>query len=168
MPEIYVGVGSNLDAERHIRLAFGELEAAYTVVRSSPVYHNPSVGPYGGDFLNLVWGFYTEDGPETVYGVLKRIESICGRPPDDERFAPRTLDLDLLLYGAWVGDFTAGGRVHHIPRPEIFEQAYVLRPLADLAGSELHPESGRTLAEHWADFEGPEHQLERVSISMTR
>jgi len=79
---------------------------------------------------------------------LAQIEARQGRLRGGGRFGPRTLDLDLLLYGDQV--FSAGGI--NLPRNEITEYAFVLRPLADIAPDEAHPVLKKTYAELWRDF----------------
>jgi len=89
---------------------------------------------------------------------LLAIERVHGRRRGLERFAPRTLDLDLLLFGDRVEE----GR---LPRPEILQYAFVLRPLADIAPEDRHPVIGKTFRELWVDFAG-EKELRTVNCRL--
>lgn len=160
MTEVYVGAGSNIEPERHLRAALASLAESFGVLRVSPVYRNRPVGFDGDDFLNMVIGFDTELELGEVAAELDRIEGAGGRVRDDRKFAPRTLDLDLLLYG----DAALEHQGINVPRDEIMRYAFVLRPLADIAGDRIHPVSGRNFAELWADFDQSKHALEAVDF----
>jgi len=145
---VYVGIGSNIDQEKYIRLAvkylrdsFGE----YCQLLLSPVYKTQAVGFDGDDFFNLAASFLTDLTPFEVEKKLKEIEHKNGRRRDQEKFSARTLDIDLLLYDQEIID-SNGIR---IPRDEIEKYAFVLSPLADLAPELLHPETKITVAEMW-------------------
>lgn len=150
--EVFVGIGSNIEPERHVRAALAGLEARFGALRISPVYRTRAVGFEGADFLNLVVAFVTEEDVHAVDAALGELEIAAGRRPGGRRFAPRTIDLDLLLYGDLV--LEEQGLV--LPRPEILKYAFVLKPLADLAGDRRHPLSGESYAEHWRRFDGEE------------
>lgn len=160
MTEVFVAAGSNVEPERHLRAALESLADKFGVLRLSPVYRNAAVGFDGDDFLNMVIGFDTDAGIEAVASELARIEADAGRVRGEEKFAPRTLDLDLLLHGDSV--LESGGI--QVPRDEIMEYAFVLRPLADIAGDRVHPAEARTFAELWAGFEQSDHRLEPVDL----
>jgi 2-amino-4-hydroxy-6-hydroxymethyldihydropteridine diphosphokinase len=145
MPEVFIGVGSNVDREANIRGAIQALSAIFGVVHYSPVYRTEAIGFAGDDFYNLVMSFVTERDLDEVATVLRQIEAQHGRHREEAKFAPRTLDLDLLLYGDTVGTY---GKVV-LPRPDILEYAFVIRPLADLAPEHRHPLLQRTYAELW-------------------
>jgi 2-amino-4-hydroxy-6-hydroxymethyldihydropteridine diphosphokinase len=161
MPEVYVGAGSNIAPERHLAAGLRALAARYGVLRLSPVYRNSPVGFEGADFLNMVIAFETDAPVTEVAGALARIEAANGRSRSEEKFAPRTLDLDLLLYGELVLS-TDGVQV---PRDEITRYAFVLRPLAELAGELRHPVLGRSFADLWAGFNQAQHALARVELN---
>ena len=149
MPRVWVSVGSNIDRERHIRGALDDLRGLFGELEVSPVYESAAVGFDGDAFFNLVVGFDTELPPERVRGLLRAVEARHGRERNDQKFAARTLDLDLLTYGdAVVGD---GG--HALPREEIERYAFVLGPLADVAGGQIHPQRGLSFAEMWRRFD---------------
>lgn len=157
MPRVWVSVGSNIERERHIRGGLRDLRASFGRLVVSPVYESAAVGFDGDAFFNLVVGFDTELPPQRLHGMLREIEARHGRERGADRFAPRTLDLDLLTYGdALVDD---GG--HALPRDEIDRYAFVLAPLADVAGDEPHPRSGRRYADLWREFAGREQQALR-------
>lgn len=158
MPEVFVGAGSNVEPRRHLGAGLRGLAAQFGLLRLSPVYRNSPVGFAGEDFLNLVVAFETDDAVEEVAAALAAIEAANGRVRGEAKFAPRTLDLDLLLYGDLVLD--TGGI--QLPRDEIIKYSFVLKPLADLAGEHLHPVLGRSYAELWEHFDGKRHPLERV------
>ncbi len=160
MTEVYVGAGSNIEPQRHLRAALASLAESFGVLRVSPVYRNRPVGFDGDDFLNMVIGFDTEFELGEVAAELDRIEGAGGRVRDDRKFAPRTLDLDLLLYG----DAALEDQGINVPRDEIMRYAFVLRPLADIAGDRIHPVSGRNFAELWAGFDQSKHALEAVDF----
>ena len=145
MAWVWVSVGSNIERGRHVRAAVDALARAFGSLRLSPVYETPAQGFEGDPFYNLVIGFETALPPQELHVLLRRIEGDNGRRRGAGKFSARTLDLDLLTYGDQVTD--AGGK--HLPRDEITRYAFVLKPLADVAGGERHPELGQTYAELW-------------------
>jgi len=158
MARAFVSVGSNVDRERHIALALDLLRARFGELQISSVYESESVGFKGDPFFNLVVAFDTEAEPHEIITVLHDVEGRCGRERDGKRFCPRTMDLDLLLMDDRV--VHAEGIV--LPRAEIGSQAFVLCPLAEIAGERRHPLSGETLAAMWARIEGTERGLRKV------
>ena len=142
---VYVGLGSNLDRENRLRRAVAALRAEFGELRLSPVYDSAAVGFDGSNFLNLVAGFDSDLEAAELVAVFHRIEDDLGRDRSLPKFASRPIDLDILLYGSEIIDIPG----IRIPRPEILENAFVLRPLQDLAPDMVHPESGETFAVHW-------------------
>ncbi len=148
MPKVYVGIGSNVQPEAHVTKAVDLMRARFGRIRLSPVYRNQAVGFEGDDFLNAVAGFETGLQVPELKTALDGIELRCGRERGAARFAPRTLDLDLLVYGDKVDE------TQRLPRKEILKYSFVLKPLADIAGTERHPLAGKTYEELWAAFAG--------------
>jgi 2-amino-4-hydroxy-6-hydroxymethyldihydropteridine diphosphokinase len=142
MADIYVGLGSNIDPERNITRACVELERHFGPLRSSSVYRSAAVGFRGDDFLNMVVSFTGTAGPDAVEDVLTALEQAAGRRRQVES-GPRTLDLDLLIYGPMV-DAT-----RRLPRADVLGYAFVLGPLAELAPDLRHPVSGARIGEVW-------------------
>jgi 2-amino-4-hydroxy-6-hydroxymethyldihydropteridine diphosphokinase len=159
MTRAYIGIGSNVEPERHIVMAVQALRGRFGVLSVSPVYKNKAVGFEGDDFLNGVVGLDTDLGVPELKAALDEVELACGRERVAARFAPRTLDLDLLVYGDRV-DAAA-----KLPRGDILRYAFVLKPLADIAAAERHPVSGKTYAEQWAAFEGEGGALEARTLA---
>ena len=158
MTEVFVGIGSNVEPEQHVRMAVALLRERFGKLRLSPVYRNRAVGFEGQDFLNLVAAFDTLLGVTESGTALDEIEVRCGRQRGAARFAPRSLDLDLLLYGDELSEQPP------LPRPEILRYDFVLKPLADLAPSRQHPVTGRSYAEHWAEFKDRQGKLIPVDL----
>jgi 2-amino-4-hydroxy-6-hydroxymethyldihydropteridine diphosphokinase len=157
---VYVGIGSNIDRENSISGALRELTAHYGRLALSPVYESKALGFDGENFYNLVAGFDSADSIERIKQTLSRIESQFGRVRRENRFSARTLDLDLLLYG----DTVRHDDETDLPHPDILRYAFVLRPLADLAPDLRHPETGRTCAELWRQFEAGNQDTWRVDF----
>ena len=106
------------------------------------------MGFEGADFINLVVGFRTADSPAQVKQALEKIEALCGRPHSAPKWAPRTMDLDILMYDQVVSDEPG----LFLPRPDLLRRAFMLKPLADLAPRLRHPTQQRTIGELWAEF----------------
>lgn len=162
MPSVFVGAGSNIEPHRHLQLASAELTAEFGDLQKSNVYRSSPVGFVGDDFLNMAFGFATECPPAAVIEVLEKIHGLAGRQRQRERFSSRTLDLDLLLYG----DLVDPSPDIRVPRRDVLEYSFVLRPLAEIAGNVIHPVSGQSLACAWADFDaaGQLLTLEHVEL----
>ena len=163
MPRVCVSIGSNIERERNISIAITMLRERFTSLQASPVYESEPVGFQGARFYNLVTCFDTDESPDTVVDFLRMIEDQCGRDREAPRFSSRTVDLDLLLYG----DLVSAKDSLSIPRPEILSEAYVLKPLVDVAGGLQHPVRKRSYADLWAKFQG-ERKLWTVSFDPLR
>jgi len=161
MTRVYLGIGSNCRPEFHVRAGVAALAATFGRVDLSPVYRTPAVGFEGRDFLNLAAGIDTDWSVQSLKDWLNDLEDAHGRRRDVPKFSDRNLDIDILLYGDEVLD--RDGLV--LPRPEILDYAHVLKPLADLAPRQVHPLTGRTLAEHWQAFESS-GALEPVDLDL--
>lgn len=157
MAQVYVSVGSNIDRQRNIATALQALTENYGELQLSSVYESAAVGFDSAPFYNLVLGFSTQQSPQAVQEQLHAIENRCGRQRTAVLSA-RTLDLDLLLYDDRV--MTDGKLV--LPRDDINRYAFVLRPLAEIAGTLPHPVTGVRYADMWAAFDDETQSLTPV------
>ena len=160
MNRVFVAAGSNVDPAEHLSIALAELERVYPTLRVSPAYRNQAVGFEGDDFINLVVGFDTDDPIERVRERLQAVEEKCGRPRSAPRWAPRTMDLDILLYGDSVSD--EPGLV--VPRPDLVRRPYMLKPMVDLAPDLVHPTLGKTLRALWSELDCGDHAMAVITI----
>ena len=160
MPEVFVAAGSNVRPRHHLRRALALMREAWPGLRVSGAYANRAVGFEGDDFINLVAGFVTDEPLAGVLARLHDIEAACGRPREAPKWAPRSMDLDVLLHGDTVGEFP--GAV--LPRPDLLRRPYMLGPLAELAPDLVHPVAGRSMAELWAGLDGGGHEMVRVGL----
>jgi len=163
MPEVFVSLGSNIDREENVSEALRLMQECFGRLDVSSVYETRPVGFDGPDFYNLVAGFRTERPLVEVDLLLSSIESQRGRRRDGDKFDNRTLDLDVLLYGDTVNHEPP----FDVPRDDILECAYVLLPLAEIAGDRVHPECGRSYAELWAAFDAPDQLISPVASRIT-
>lgn len=160
MTRVFVAAGSNVDPIRHLHAALDALARRYPGLCCSAAYRNPAAGFAGEDFVNLVVGFDTDDDVRAVLARLHEAEATCGRARDAPKWAPRSMDLDILLHGDAV--VTEPGLV--LPRPDLVRRAYMLGPMAELAPDLRHPTLGRTMAELWTAFDRDAHPMRRVDL----
>ena len=160
MTQVLVAAGSNVEPQANLRRALDSLAGHYPQLRRSTAYRNRAVGFDGEDFINLVVGFDTDDDVHTVIERLHAAENRCGRARHAPKWAPRSMDLDILLYGDRVCD--EPGLV--LPRPDLVRRAYMLGPAAEIAPDTVHPTLHLTLAELWRNFEQGRHPLEPVDL----
>jgi 2-amino-4-hydroxy-6-hydroxymethyldihydropteridine diphosphokinase len=142
---VFIALGSNIDGERNLHQAVRRLAARCRLVAVSPVYETRPVGRTDQpDFLNAAVLIETALSPaELKTQVLQVIEQQLGRQRTADRNAPRTIDLDIAIFGDRIQN--QGQR--HIPDPDILKYAYLARPLADLDPEQRHPETHQTLQE---------------------
>ena len=142
MATAWLSLGSNVKPEKNLRAALSELRAMFGDILVSPAYRSQAVGFEGPPFINLAVGLTTDLDPIALNEALHAIEDRHGRRRDVPRFSSRTLDIDIVLYD----DLVLDGPGHlQIPRDEL-RHAFVLRPLADIAGGVVHPLTGLTLS----------------------
>jgi len=138
----YVGLGANLqDPAAQVRRALDELASIphSRLLSRSHLYKSPPLGPAGQpDYVNAVAALETTRAPLEFLAELRAIETRHGRQRDGTRWGPRTLDLDILLYGDRVMDTPE----LTLPHPGLHERAFVLYPLFDVAPELVVPGRG--------------------------
>lgn len=160
MTTIYISLGSNINPDVNIRSGLKALQSYFGELLVSSVYENSPIGFEGDDFYNLVVRAETDKDLHSVIKTLREIELKNGRVRNSTRFSSRTLDMDLLLYG----DMIAREQEVTVPRDEITKYAFVLGPLAEIAGQETHPVSGECYADLWQTFDQTAHPMKIVEI----
>jgi len=154
---VYIGLGSNLDDPlSQVRAAIDELAALpqSRLHAVSPLYRTPPLGPADQpDYINAVVAVDTDLEPLTLLDELQRIEHYHGRVRS-LRWGPRTLDLDLLLYG----DRTIASERLIVPHPGLSERPFVIFPLQAIAPELILPDgtSLASLADKFAEQEPPQ------------
>jgi 2-amino-4-hydroxy-6-hydroxymethyldihydropteridine diphosphokinase len=144
LTRVYLGLGSNIDREKHLVAGLDALDAFVSDMVCSPVFESQPVGIKSGLFFNLVVTGMTQLPLMELDRKLKFIEADNGRYAPERRGLP--LDIDVLLYGEQVGNFD--GLI--LPRAEIVKNAFVLWPLSLIAPERLHPQVNVSFAELWA------------------
>ncbi len=147
--KVYLGIGSNLNKQHNITSCLETLQSSFKQCRHSPVYQSPAHGFDGHDFYNCCVEITTSFEPLPLKRWLMGVEDAHGRDRSQPRFTNRTLDIDLLIFDERI--VTQDKMT--IPRPEILTQAYVLKPLVDLAKYLIHPVTGCSLNSHWLDLQ---------------
>jgi 2-amino-4-hydroxy-6-hydroxymethyldihydropteridine diphosphokinase len=159
---VFIALGSNIDPAARLQQAARALKEIFPDVRFSRCYRNPAFGFDGPDFINGVAGFSTALPISSVLRVTRDIESRCGREPEAPKWAPRAMDLDLLLYGERIGS----GPGYTLPRPDLLKRVYMLGPMAQLAPQLRYPPSGPTIGELWAQFPQAQHPLVSLDLDL--
>ncbi|MQT57562.1 2-amino-4-hydroxy-6-hydroxymethyldihydropteridine diphosphokinase [Pseudomonas sp. FSL R10-0399] len=145
LTEVYLGLGSNTERERHLCAGLDALAGFLVGMTCSAVFESQPVGIKSGPFFNLVVAAKTDLPLMELSRRLKLIEADNGRYAPDRKGLP--LDIDVLFYGDLVGDF----EFLTLPRAEILKNAFVLWPLSLMAPDKVHPGVGKTLAQMWAE-----------------
>ena len=160
MNRVVVSLGSNIDRRKNIRFALEQLNNRFEDLEISRVFETRSVGFEGPDFYNLVAGFTSGLEFGVVRTELKEIERQAGREVAEKSYGSRVLDIDILLFGEEVlkPDY-------NVPRDEIDNFAYVLKPLSDLYPDMVHPVTGQCFAQMWASFDGEDQCLTVVDYN---
>lgn len=150
---VFISMGSNIDAETNLPLAVRLLSERVKVIRASRVYETSPIGTTDQPpFLNAAVIVATQLAPwQLKHGVLRTIESRMGRIRRADRNAPRTIDLDIAMYGDLVHMDPMRGIL--LPDPGITTHAHVALPLADLDADHLHPVTRQTLAQIATDVD---------------
>jgi 2-amino-4-hydroxy-6-hydroxymethyldihydropteridine diphosphokinase len=146
MPRVFLGLGSNIDAEANLQLAIRELRSRFGDLQLSRVYRSAAVGFDGDDFLNLVAAFDTDQPPRELLRQFEDVHSL----------------IDLLLYG----DLVEPEAPLRLPRNDVLEHSFVLGPLAEIAPDFVHPVTGLTINEHWRRFDAVNHPLTPVDLAL--
>lgn len=148
MPRIWVSLGSNIERDRNIRAAVAELRKHLGDGPISPVYESDAEGFEGPAFYNLVTGYVTDMQAEALIALFRQLEEELGRQRTDVKFDSRTIDIDLLTYGDMIAEVSG----KQLPRDDITDYAFVLKPLSDLAPDEMHPVLKQSYREMWEAF----------------
>ena len=138
----YIALGSNIDPEQNIILAAQALKKLGTILATSRVYRNEAIAPEPqAEYLNAAVLLLTDRRPERLRSDLRKIEHELGRVRRTDKYAPRTIDLDLCLYGALVTDTENLS----LPDPEITHRAHLAVTLAELNPDYMLPNTEETL-----------------------
>lgn len=146
--EVLLGLGSNQNTHDNLNRGIERLKRDYRLVAVSPWYQSPAMGFTGPDFINLVVAleFATLPCVGELVSALKEIEYEFGRTKDAVKYSSRALDIDLLTVADQCGEIDG----IQLPRSDIWQYAFVVRPLLDIRPQMLCPKSKLPIANYWS------------------
>lgn len=144
MNTVYIGVGSNIEREKHVRAAWQELALLGEELHASPIYECAAVGFDSHAFFNFVVRLKTAMTLDDFSFQLRQIELKWGREENAAKYQDRTLDLDIVLYGDCVSENDPV-----LPRPDIYRYPFVIQPLYELCPQRVIAGDGRTVEQIW-------------------
>lgn len=156
MAAVFIGIGSSINRAENIRLGIEALQSEFGELQLSPLYESEAIGFSGVNFYNLVVKLHTDQNIVELIKKLKSIEKKHGRPEKTTKFTPRNIDLDLLLYDQQIDPEI------DLPRGEILKNAFVLKPLSELAPTLRHPILGETYQALWLNYPQQKQKLWKV------
>ncbi|MEM4086244.1 MAG: 2-amino-4-hydroxy-6-hydroxymethyldihydropteridine diphosphokinase [Saccharolobus sp.] len=142
LAKAYIGIGSNIEPEDNVRKSLIYLRDKFKVTKISTVYLTKAIPPNQPDYYNCVVEIKTNLDPFYIKYVLRKIEEKLGRVRSENKYMPRTIDLDLLLYGNLV----INSDELIIPNPEIL-RPFVIIPLYELNEDLVIPNINKSLKE---------------------
>jgi 2-amino-4-hydroxy-6-hydroxymethyldihydropteridine diphosphokinase len=154
MVQVYLSLGSNIDRENNLRSGLTELTSIYHELTLSSLFESEAVGFDGSPFYNMVVGLQTKQSIDELSKTLRDIEFKFGREVNAKKFSPRTLDIDILLYGDLIQ-----AKPVQLPRDEISFNAFVLWPLAEIAPQQVHPVLKQSYLSLWQNFDKSKQKL---------
>jgi len=159
MARAFVSVGSNIEPERNVRDALHRLAGRIKIVAISTFYRSEPVGPPGQPFFfNGVVEIRTELSPLDVkYGLLRPIEAELGRVRTEDKYEPRPIDLDLIVYEGQI----AASPGLTLPDPELLSRPFLAIPLSELAPDLVLPGQVVSLSEIASQF--TDHGMEALT-----
>lgn len=158
---VNLSLGSNIDPQHNIAACLDALLLRFRDLSLSSVFESEAVGFEGDNFLNMVVGFETDLSIEELSAILKAIEDKQGRDRSASRFGHRTLDVDILTFG------NTNGKIAGItlPRPEIIKHAFVLWPLSQIDGKQVHYPTRKSYKQLWQEFDDSSQKLWPVNFT---
>lgn len=158
MPRVFLGVGSNCEKEKHLKLAIDKLRRLFGNINISNVYASPADKNRGDDYYNCCVELNTKISITDLINQLKTIEGELDR--DRTNTKQITIDLDVLLYGDEVGKFDG----FCLPHADLLTKLYVLKPMCDLAPNLQLPTTKKNLSDYLAAFDNVD-LLNPITIS---
>jgi len=162
MAQVYLSLGTNVNKEQNLNNGLNALHETFGQLSLSSLFESEAIGFDGSPFYNMVIGFQTSLTIEALHHQLRTIEFEHGRDVNAKKFSPRTLDLDILLYDRLVMVTPI-----NVPRDEIVLNAFVLWPLSEIAGDEIHPLLNQRFNTLWQAFDKSKQQLKKVPLMWT-
>ncbi|PMJ91295.1 2-amino-4-hydroxy-6-hydroxymethyldihydropteridine diphosphokinase [Vibrio sp. 10N.261.55.A7] len=149
MITVYIGVGTNVEKQKHVEAAVKELSHLGENLKLSTIYECDPVGFSSDSFYNLVIEMKTSSTLTEFSQLLRSIEVRWGRSEFAEKYQDRTLDLDVILFGTEVRSSDP-----QLPRSDIFKYPFVIQPLYELCPDLVIPSDGRTVQQVWSQSTG--------------
>lgn len=144
MPELaFIALGSNIEPVLNLSRAIARLASLGSLIATSHVYQNPAItSEPQPDYLNAAALLETDLQPLALRERFRTLEASLGRVRGADPYAPRTIDLDLCLYGSHI----LAHPLLEIPDPDILTRPHLAITLAELMPDFVHPQTGDTLA----------------------
>ncbi|MGD8633096.1 MAG: 2-amino-4-hydroxy-6-hydroxymethyldihydropteridine diphosphokinase [Anaerolineales bacterium] len=136
-------MGSNIQPERYLPLAVEKLASVAKILRVSNAYQNPAIAPEPQpDYINAAVMLETTMQPLELRQKLRSLEDRLDRVRTQDKFAPRTIDLDLVLFGNMILEH----QLLHLPDEHIYDRPHLAVTLAECDPDYLHPQTGEKLS----------------------